>query len=125
MAQSVLAELVTGPVPDSDNSMLAAAQPILLRLAADYLLNRRRGGRALDPVAHFHLSNGALVERVNWWANPSAAGWERGLGMMVNYGYRLKSIEKNHDAYVGGGEVASTDAVRKLLVAIPGSRKTE
>ena len=125
MAQSVLAGLVTGPVPDPADPLLAGAQPILLRLAADYVLNQRRGNRALDPVAHFHLSNGALVERLNWWANPSAAGWERGLGMMVNYGYRLKNIEKNHDAYVGNGEVTSTDAVRKLLAAVAGSRKTE
>ncbi len=120
LATASFTELVAGPVPDPDDELLARAQPILMRLAADYLLNRRRGTRALDPVAHFHLTNGAVVERLNWWANPSAAGWERGLGMMVNYRYRLKNIERNHDDYVGAGDIASTDAVRKLLSPVDG-----
>jgi len=114
-AVEVLSTLVSGPVPAAGNAEFDRSRPILLRLAADYLLNRQRGLRALDPVAHFHLSNGAGIHQLNWWANPSAAGWERGLGMMVNYRYQLRHIERNHDRYVGQGEIAADDAVRKLL----------
>ena len=90
-------------------------EPVLTRLVARYLLDERRGQRALDPVAHFHLSNGARVERLNWMANPTTAGWERGLGLMVNYRYDLRQIERNHDAYVTDGSIEATDEVRRLL----------
>lgn len=113
-AEASLARLVEGPSPAGDDPLMARARPVLLRLAADYLLNHRRGLRALDPVAHFHLSNGASIDQLNWRANPSVAGWERGLGMMVNYRYRIRSIERNHDRYVGDGEITASDGVRKL-----------
>jgi malonyl-CoA decarboxylase len=120
-ALKALADLVHGGVPAGDDPVLDQAQPALARLAADYLLNQRRDTRALDPVAHFHLTNGASIERLNWWANPSAAGWERGLGMMVNYRYELRHIERNHERYAGSAEITATDAMRKLLVPIEAS----
>jgi malonyl-CoA decarboxylase len=116
-AADVLAELVRGVAPTSDSPSLERAKPVLLRLAADYLLHQRSDTRALDPVAHFHLANGAAIEQLNWLANPSAAGWERGLGMMVNYRYQLRQIERNHDRYVEGGEIVSSEAIRRLLIA--------
>ncbi|MCP3990225.1 MAG: malonyl-CoA decarboxylase [Actinomycetia bacterium] len=119
-AETAFAELVAGPVPATEQTFLNQAKPILMRLAADYLVNHRLGLRALDPVAHFHLSNGASIDQLNWWANPSAAGWERGLGMMVNYRYELRSIERNHDRYVGDGELSASDGVRRFLDAIEG-----
>ena len=72
----------------------------------------RPDGRAIDPVAHFHLSNGARIERLNWQANPSAVGWDRGLGLMVNYRYDLRTIEDNHDRYVGEADITISDGVR-------------
>jgi malonyl-CoA decarboxylase len=88
----------------------------LMRLCARYLLReRRRSGRALDPVAHFHLSNGARIERVNWLGDLSPKGMQQSAGMMVNYLYRLSDIEANHEAYRGEGEVAAAPAVRNLL----------
>lgn len=122
-AEAAFSQLVTGPAPAADDPGLLRARPVLLRLAADYLVNHRIGLRALDPVAHFHLSNGASVDQLNWWANPSAAGWERGLGMMVNYRYELRSIERNHDRYAGEGEITSSDAVRKLLDPVDPSER--
>ena len=118
LAPAAFADLVAGPLPRPGDPLLERARPIVLRFAADYLLNQRRGTRALDPVAHFHLNNGAIIERLNWSANLSAAGWERGLGVMVNYRYQLRSIERNHDSYVGQSEVAATDTVRKLLAPL-------
>jgi malonyl-CoA decarboxylase len=116
LAGEVFADLIAGPMPARDDPLFERARPLLLCFAADYLLNQRRGTRALDPVAHFHLTNGAVIERLNWAANPSAAGWERGLCLMVNYRYQLRAIERNHDSYVGHGEIAATDSVRKLLI---------
>jgi malonyl-CoA decarboxylase len=116
--RDTLTELISGEIPAAGEPAIEQARPVLLRLAADYLLNQRRDTRALDPVAHFHLSNGASVERLNWWANPNPAGWERGLGMMVNYRYELRHIERNHERYADGGEIAASDAVRRLLTPI-------
>jgi malonyl-CoA decarboxylase len=112
-----LSKLVTGPAPTADDELLRQARPTLLRLAAQYLLSERRATRALDPVAHFHLSNGASLDQVNWAANLTKAGWERGLGLMVNYRYRLRHIERNHDRYTASGEIAAADGVRKLLTS--------
>ncbi len=113
-----LATLVQGSLADADG-MLERARPTLMALAARYLLDEQVKGRARDPVAHFHLTNGASIDRLNWWANPSAAGWERGLGMMVNYRYRLRDIERNHDDYVGERRIHASDGVRRLLPAPP------
>jgi malonyl-CoA decarboxylase len=111
------AAMVSGPLPAVDDPELQRFSPVLLGLVAHYLLEEQRPGRsrALDPVAHFHLSNGARVEHINWQANHNNTGWDRGLAMMVNYRYSLRDIERNHDHYAETGEVAATDAVRKLL----------
>ncbi len=100
-----------------DEDTAAVLQPILLHLVAGYLLYQRREslGTALDSVAHFHLSNGAQVERVNWLADRSERGMQQSAGMMVNYLYALDQIEDNHEAYVTGGEIPASSAVRNLL----------
>ncbi len=87
----------------------------LLRLAARYLLEESAEGQARDRVAHFHLSNGARVERINWGADLSPRGLRHSLGLMVNYRYQLGEIESNHEAYRGQGKVTTSAAVRALL----------
>lgn len=86
----------------------------LLRLCAHYLLSEKRDDEPLDPVARFHLGNGASLERINWAADDSAAGMDRSVGIMVNYVYRLNEIEKNHEAYFTDGQIATSSTVRKL-----------
>jgi malonyl-CoA decarboxylase len=87
----------------------------LLRLAARYLLNEKTAaGRAFDPVAHFHLSNGARVERLDWCGDMSPKGLQQSYGMMINYLYRLPEIEENHEAYTGEGRVAASSAFARL-----------
>lgn len=108
-----LIEIASRPDPPS-GSELDQWEPTLMRLAAIYLVDVRRGDRALDPVAHFHLSNGARVEQLNWRANPGQTGWDRGLGIMVNYRYTLDRIEANHDQYVGESIVERAPEVEKL-----------
>ncbi|MCB1745410.1 MAG: malonyl-CoA decarboxylase family protein, partial [Gammaproteobacteria bacterium] len=90
---------------------------ILMRLCSQYLTSTTEGTRkrALDPVAHFHLSNGARVERINWYGDRSRRGLEQSTGMMVNYLYKLSDIEKNHEAYKDSGRIIYSSAVRKLL----------
>ncbi|MDG2112220.1 MAG: malonyl-CoA decarboxylase family protein [Actinomycetota bacterium] len=124
-------ELVEGVVPHELGDLLRTAladhtwyavpglvgplEPVLRQLVAHYLLEARRGRRASDPVANFHLSNGASVERVHFLANTDPIGHERALGMMVNYRYDLEDIERNHDAYLHEGAIAASDEVRSLL----------
>ena len=67
-------------------------------MAARYLTSTDEKGRALDRVAHFHLGNGAIVERINWIADTSTNGLKQSYAMMVNYRYNLADIEANHEA---------------------------
>jgi len=90
-------------------------RPLLLRMCAHYLLNERKRDRALDPVAAFHLGNGAAVEQINWLADESEKGLARSFGLMVNYAYRPLQIERNHEAYVKEGRIAASARVRSLL----------
>lgn len=99
-------------------SLSEALHPILLKLCAHYLLvvkHPRKARAALDPVAHFHISNGARVERINWMADTSRKGIAGSLGMMVNYGYRLGRIEANHEAYMEQGKIAVSRTLRSQL----------
>ena len=98
-----------------DEARAAVLEPILMRLCALYLLREKSGRRTLDRVAHFHLSNGARVERINWLADTSPNGMRQSLGMMVNYQYRVADIEKNHEAYSGQSRMSAASAVNKLL----------
>jgi malonyl-CoA decarboxylase len=111
-----LAELLSQPGWANDAAVLAALKVPMLRLAARYLLSETNpAGRATDPVEHFHLSNGARIERINWRGDLSAKGFQQSFGLMVNYLYRLGDIEKNHEAYTGEGEIAASSAVLRLV----------
>ena len=91
--------------------LVQALEQPLKHLAADYLFNgKRTDGRALDPVAHFHLSNGARMERLNWSADLSENGLKQSAGIMINYLYKLSEIDENHEAYAAPNRriIAST-----------------
>jgi malonyl-CoA decarboxylase len=99
-----------------DPAVADALQAPLLRLCAQYLVEGKRdNGKALDPVAHFHLSNGARIERINWLADVSDKGMRQSAGIMVNYLYRLSDIEENHEAYAGSNAVIASSSVSGLL----------
>ena len=98
--------------PENALKLRKALEP----LAAHYLLKARRAdGRVVDPVARFHLGNGARLERINWMGDLSAKGLAESYGVMVNYHYDLAEIERNHEAYANQGAVVSSSAVKKLL----------
>jgi malonyl-CoA decarboxylase len=86
-----------------------------LALCARYLVKERAEHLALDPVARFHLGNGASLHAIHWAADLSDKGLQQSVGMMVNYLYDLDSIEENHDAYFDQSEVAISRAVARLL----------
>jgi len=87
----------------------------LLAFCAQYLVKERRNDLALDPVARFHLGNGASLHAIHWAADLSDKGLEQSAGLMVNYLYDLGSIEENHDSYFDQGEVATSRDVGRLL----------
>ena len=72
-----------------------------MRAAATYFLARSGSGAPLDPVARFHLGNGARLEQLDWLADLSEQGLAQSHGLMVNYLYDLDDIEKNHEALCG------------------------
>jgi malonyl-CoA decarboxylase len=90
-------------------------RPTLTRLCAHYLVEAKHEDRPLDPVARFHLGNGARLERVNWLSDTSPRGIKQSAGMMVNYLYKPDEIEDNHEAYAREGRVVMSDAVKRLL----------
>ncbi|WP_018700033.1 malonyl-CoA decarboxylase [Amorphus coralli] len=93
---------------------------VLPQVAAWYLTRARdRRGRLADPVARFHLGNGARLERVNFAGDLSPKALRTAHGMMVNYLYRLPDIEKNHEAFVNDRKVAASSAVTKLARGLP------
>jgi malonyl-CoA decarboxylase len=101
-----------------DAALRDAARPVLERLAARYLVAEGAGEgkakRARDPVAHFHLSNGARVERLNLLADVSDKGFRDSATLMVNYLYDPAQIEANHEAYVGEGKRAAATTLKRL-----------
>jgi len=118
----VLTEAQICAVIESDsegNRVLMALPPsadILQEIVARYLIvARTETGAVVDPVARFHLGNGARLERININADASTRGQDQSWGVMVNYLYDLGTIERNHEAFANNGEVISAAAVHRLL----------
>jgi malonyl-CoA decarboxylase len=110
--------LLDQPDWQADPTKVAPLRPVLGALVAYYFLHERTSqGRPLDPVARFHLGNGARLERINLMADLSPKGLALSAGTMVNYQYVLADIEKNHEAYAEAGEVVASAAVRRMLRA--------
>ncbi|QFR33058.1 malonyl-CoA decarboxylase [Ancylobacter sp. TS-1] len=96
---------------------------VLGPLAAYYFLAARTAkGTSVDPVARFHLGNGARLERINLMGDLSPKGIAQAAGLMVNYRYIPADIEKNHETFAGKGDVVASAGVRKLLKVDPASR---
>jgi malonyl-CoA decarboxylase len=100
----------------ANTEIINEVRPLLCAAAAHYfLLARSRKGKPVDPVARFHLGNGARLERIDPMADLSEKGIAQSYGLMVNYRYVPDEIERNHEAYAGAGEIVASGAVRKLL----------
>ncbi len=108
-----LAQLEAGALPAPFESVLAR-----------YFLEARTArGRVVDPVARFHLGNGARLDRLNLLADRSAKGWRESYGAMVNYLYDLDAIEENHEKFATQHEVVASPGVIKAARAQAGNRE--
>ena len=122
-AEAALEGLNTAPLALLDNpnwhqdpTVVEQLRPLLMRLAAAYYLRvKTKNGQPLDPVARFHLGNGARLERLNWLGDTSAKGVREAAGLMVNYLYDLNTIEANHESYANQGTVAASPDIHRKL----------
>ena len=118
-ARDLLARL-DDPSWVSDTDAAERLRRVLEPVAAHYFLRAKgRTNRPVDPVARFHLGNGARLEQIDWLGDRSAKGLRESAGIMVNYRYDLDDIERNHEAYANDGEVVASSGVRKLLKGDP------
>jgi malonyl-CoA decarboxylase len=88
---------------------------MLLACAAQYLGKSMDNGRPLDAVARFHLGNGARIERLNWAGDPSPKGLKQSYGLMVNYLYDLKRLDK-HRSLMAQGKIPVSSSVEDLYI---------
>ena len=109
--------LATNPEWLTDDDARQRFQPELVRLCVHYLARESNGAGPRDPVARFHLGNGASIERVNWAGDTSDKGLVQSAGIMVNYAYDLDAIVANHEAFVHDGKIALSPSVRTLLAS--------
>jgi malonyl-CoA decarboxylase len=99
-----------------------AAPDALRQLTARYLLEAKRGEEPRDPVARFHLGNGAILHAVHADADLSEKGRAQSGGAMVNYLYDLRKLAENHDRYAKQATIAASADVRALAKA---AKKTD
>jgi len=123
-AQGLLEAIQRSDWPNgTDEAEQTAIETSMMALAAHYFLAAKGfDGRPVDPVARFHLGNGARLERINFLGDPSEKGLREAWGLMVNYRYDPKEIESNHEDYANSGLVAASRAVRAMLKLKPKMR---
>ncbi len=96
-----------------DSAQAESARKLLMPLAAEYLIEVKNSeGKPMDPVARFHLGNGARLERINWLGDRSDKGLAQSAGITVNYLYHLRHIESNHESYVKEGRVTASRVIQ-------------
>lgn len=88
---------------------------LLMQAVAEYLVTAKANDFPMDPVARFHLGNGASLESINWLGDISQKGMGQSAGIMVNYLYNIDKIQENHERYATSGHVTISDNVQKLL----------
>src|SRR5881296_127394 len=112
MSASLAALTLDGPAALAGVS--DPARDEIMQLCAYYLLHAKRGHAPLDPVARFHLANGARLARLNWGGDLSSAGFASSLGITANYVYRMEDVEENHEAYAKNFKVVASSALERL-----------
>ena len=94
-------------------------KPLLMYLCAYYLLYAKRGHEPLDPVARFHLRNGARLDRINWLGDRSEKGLRESAGLLVNYLYDRKAVARNHEVYANDHEIVHSSVIEHLVKKRP------
>jgi hypothetical protein len=112
---SLLDSILKTPTWSTDADVSKLIEASLTRLCARYLVQEKKRGLALDPVANFHVRNGAQVFRINWMGDKSEKRMKQSYGFMVNYLYKLEDVEKNNESYLMQGSVAVSEQVAQIL----------
>lgn len=86
----------------------------LLPLCASYLLAAKRGDEPLDPVARFHLGNGAVLDQIHWLGDRTIAGFKRSAGIVANYLYDLPTVDRNRETFASTHQVIAAPRVAQL-----------
>lgn len=102
------------PEWSKDEQISAELKASMVPLCARYLLYEKGRKEPLDPVARFHLRNGARLERINWLSDTTGKGLERSAGLTVNYVYRLSDLERNHELYTREAKVVASAEIENL-----------
>jgi malonyl-CoA decarboxylase len=110
----IIHELITSHWTQ-DKAACDLLQKILMRICAHYLVHEKKHDKALDPVANFHLSNGARIERLNFLSDTSHKGLSQSCGMMVNYYYNLSEIDANYEKYTVSNLISFSSSIKSLL----------
>ena len=114
-AQALSAELAENAW-QADDAIRTRLAPQLQAWAARYFVEAKgRSGAPVDPVARFHLGNGASAHRINWPADLAPGAVRRAHGVMINYLYELDAIEARHEAFAAEGTIACGPEVRRAL----------
>jgi len=114
-AVTALADSLARPDWTGDARLSLALREPMEKLAARYLLQEKSGGQPLDPVAHFHLNNGARVSHLFWLADSSPRGMKQSYGLMASYRYDLADVDENHERFLRDGHIAAARRVQRLL----------
>ena len=115
-AKGTLKSLLGDPGWHRNPTASEALRAPLMRLCARFLIKEKGlNKRALDPVAHFHLTNGAGMEKINWRGDLSPRGISNSASIMINYLYDLGHFEDNHEAYISTGKIKASSGLRGLL----------
>ena len=103
---------------EADATSRELLEPVMTRALLCYLARAKdRQDKPLDPVARFHLGNGARLDQVHWMGDESAKGIQQAGGFMVNYLYDLDRIERNHERYANEGDVALSPRLKRMVDA--------
>lgn len=106
--RSLARELEAVHTPDgrSPREIERIRPPLWSALLRYITVERRTDGRPIDPVARFHLGNGATAWQLNWPANTSTRAWQQSYGAMINYRYEPENLERRHEEFVRSGTVS-------------------
>ena len=122
-----ISEITGGPINETlkvllsssewikSEKLVRALQAPLMRLCAWYLFGEKHRGFALNPVANFHLQNGAVIWRINWMADVSLKGITGSCGLMVNYRYYPAETATNSTSYLCSKNIKASEQVLSLV----------
>ena len=98
------------------DSRIASNKDCIIKLVGHYLINEKnKKNLPINDVCRFHLGNGAIIDDIVVNANISDVGFGRSFGVMANYLYELKNIEKNHEDYINNKKIIISDKLKKIF----------